>query len=377
MIIKYAPWSYETYKSEHPEYVAIRNLVSQNPQHDFILVGTGPKYEHFRYGKTLFYNLSEGNKINYLLSIFLRFMLPLLLRPSVVVVLGGGHSLVSSGIASLLIRAKFVPTISGDIRSSLLLPPKSMKSLFKALLRTTFHRSYAILAISESVKRELKDDYKVSLSNVSVYEYRISDIFNPHVSNDLKKILNPSGAVILTVARISPEKGLHYLVEASRTIVRKIPNVKFVIQPYSSQERYKKHLLSIISNYNLQEYFRISTERVPYSEMPRYMVAADVFVLPSESEGRPTAILEAMASGVPVVASRVGGIPDVVVHGYNGLLVEPSDVRDLAESIMKVLLDEELRKKLSQAAIVTTQKSKENEFENLLKKFIFSNSVRV
>lgn len=378
MIFKYAPWSYETfYTSEHPEYVAIRNLVARNPQHDFILVGTGSKYEHFRYGNAVFYNLSQGGKIEYFLSIFLIFMLPLLQRPSVVVVMGGWHFLEYSRIASLLIGARFIPTVVADISDSISFAPKPMRGLFRALLRATFHSSYAILAISESVKRELKDDYKVSLSKVFVYKYRISNKFNPHVPNDFKKILNPSGAVILTVARISPEKGLHYLVAASRIIVKEIPNVKFVIQPYSSHEKYKKYLLSLISKYELEEYFKIFTKKVPYSEMPRYMAAADVFVLPSESEGRPTVILEAMASGLPVVSFRVGGIPDVVVDGHNGLLVEPADIRGLAKSILKVLSDCELREKLSKGAIRTIQGAKENEFGNLLNRFVFSKAVRV
>jgi glycosyltransferase involved in cell wall biosynthesis len=376
MIIKYAAWSLKTYyKSEHPEYVAIRNLVSKNPKHDFVLVGTGLKYEHFRCGKTFFYNLGLGNTPKYFLSILMRFMLPLLIRPSVVVVLGGGLSLVSSGLASFFIRAKFIPTVVGDLSYSFLSIPKSIRILPKALSMAIFQRSYGILAISKSIKKELVNDYRIDLNRVFVYKYNVSDIFNPNISRDLKKSLNPSGPVILTVARISPEKGLHYLVEASRTVVEKIPNARFVIQPYSSQLKYKKYLLSIINKYGLQEYFRIFTKKVPYSEMPSYMAAADVFVLPSLSEGMPTTILEAMASGVPVVASRVGGIPDIVVHGHNGMLVEPADVTGLAESILKVLLNEELRKKLSKGAIVTVHKSKENEFENLLKHFINHKSV--
>lgn len=102
------------------------------------------------------------------------------------------------------------------------------------------------------------------------------------------------------------------------------------------------------------------------------MAAADVFVLPSVFEGLGVALLEAMACGVPVVASNVGGIPDIVTDGYNGLLVGAGDVKGLAESVIKILSDETLRKRLSEGALTTIQQMTENEFETLLNRFIFS-----
>lgn len=375
MIIKFSPWTLETYyTSEHPEYVAIRNMVSKNPQHDFILVGHGLKYEHFRYGKTLFYNLGSGSKFKYLLSFFMNFWLPLLLRPSIIVCMTG-INLIPMTIASMFIRAKIIPTIVSDIWYSLLIVPKTLKSLFKALLRASFQRSYAILAISKSIKRELKDDYKIRPDKVFVYKYRISDIFNQNVPDDLKEILNPSGPVVLTVCRISPQKGLEYLVEASPAVIKKIPNVSFVIRAYSSEEKYEKHLIGLIYKYNVRKNFKILIEFSRYEEIPKYMAASDVFVLPSVSEGNPVVVLEALACGKPVVASKVGGVPDILIDGYNGLLVEPGDVEGLAEAVTKILSDKTLRKRLSEGALVTIQRMKENEFENLLNKLIFSKSA--
>lgn len=109
----------------------------------------------------------------------------------------------------------------------------------------------------------------------------------------------------------------------------------------------------------------------PHSEIPKYMSAADVFVLPSISEGLPLVILEALATGVPVVASRVGGIPDVVINEYNGLIVEPRDVEGFAKAILRILFDDKLRKRIKEGGLETIRSTKENEIEVLLSKFIF------
>ena len=122
----------------------------------------------------------------------------------------------------------------------------------------------------------------------------------------------------------------------------------------------------------MQKYFEIIEEFSSYEEIPKYMVAADVFVLPSISEGLPVVILEAMACGVPVIASRISGIPDVLVNEYNGLLIEPKCVQDLANAIISVLSNENLRSSLSQGALLTSHQVKQNEFQRLLNNLIFT-----
>ncbi len=77
------------------------------------------------------------------------------------------------------------------------------------------------------------------------------------------------------------------------------------------------------------------------------MVASDVLVLPSLSEGFPVTILEAMASGLSIVATTVGGLPEIVKDGENGFLVEPNNYGQIAEKVILLLEDEELRYKIS------------------------------
>jgi glycosyltransferase involved in cell wall biosynthesis len=85
---------------------------------------------------------------------------------------------------------------------------------------------------------------------------------------------------------------------------------------------------------------------VPYGDMPAFLRGADALVLPSRSESMPYAVLEAMACGLPVVATSVGGIPEIIDDGRNGLLVPPNSPERLADGLLALAGDEGLRARL-------------------------------
>jgi glycosyltransferase involved in cell wall biosynthesis len=108
-----------------------------------------------------------------------------------------------------------------------------------------------------------------------------------------------------------------------------------------------------VGQFGLGERFRyiLSADLGPRREdVLSFLSCADLFLLPSLWEGLPISILEAMAVGVPVISTRISAIPEAVIDGETGLLVEPGNAEELGDAIEKLLDDESLRRRLSEAA---------------------------
>jgi glycosyltransferase involved in cell wall biosynthesis len=370
IIAKFSAWTYEDYKnSEHPEYVAIRNIVERHPEHSFILIGEGQESRHFTQEGIEFYNINSKGRTGYLLSFLPKLELAILLRPSVTVVMGTVN-IIPFGLATTLTRSKLLPVITGPLEYGTQSTPNPLRTVLDNLLKATFHRSRTILSLSRSIREELFTRCRIDPEKVIVYKYKISEAFNPTVSKNLKASLNPNGPVVLALCRVSREKGLEYLIEASKRLVQKMPNVKVVIKGSTQDPKYKQELVNLLHKYNLENTIKF-LEFSPYSEIPKFLAAADVFVLPSIAEGLGLVILEAMASGVPVVASRVGGIPDIITDGSNGLMVDPAKPVLLAEALLRLLGNDDLKKRLAEKGLETVRHTQENEMEKVLNQFIF------
>lgn len=157
--------------------------------------------------------------------------------------------------------------------------------------------------------------------------------------------LHAGTSVLVSIGRLSKEKGHADLVRAVARLrhrARDLPCCLLVVGNGPEQSG----LTRLCRKLGLTGEVRL----VGYQEDVRpYLALADVFVLPSHSEGSPNALLEAMAVGVPVVATSVGGIPDMVESEKNALLVEDRDVSGLAEAIERILRDLQLRERLTSA----------------------------
>ncbi|GAH49238.1 unnamed protein product, partial [marine sediment metagenome] len=117
--------------------------------------------------------------------------------------------------------------------------------------------------------------------------------------------------IILCVANLRVEKGHEYIVEAMEKVATNSPQSRLFIVGRDFQ-RGKIQKLALEKNLDQKVLF---TGFIPPDKIPEYMVAADVFVLPSLSEGFPNVLLEAMAAGLPIVATNVGGVPEIVTDG--------------------------------------------------------------
>lgn len=150
----------------------------------------------------------------------------------------------------------------------------------------------------------------------------------------------PVSQVVLAAGRLSPEKGFAVLVEAAANVLRQHPAAGFVLfgdggERTKLEQRVRE--LGLAGRVVLPGFT---------AELDKYLPWADVVTLPSFTEGLPNVALEASAAGVPVVATAVGGTPEVVADGVSGLLVPSGSPERLAEALSRLLSDAELRSKL-------------------------------
>ncbi len=149
---------------------------------------------------------------------------------------------------------------------------------------------------------------------------------------------------VCCLANVRHIKGLHYLIDAISLIITKFAKVKFFFVGNCDGDRaYYEFLLKLIQKKQLGEHVFFTGEVRP-DETAGLLSLADISVLPSLSEGLSNTILESMALGLPVVATSVGGNPEIVEHGKTGFLVPPAAPEALAEAILKLLKNPDMRR---------------------------------
>ena len=206
---------------------------------------------------------------------------------------------------------------------------------YDVLVRKVLNEADAIIAASRAVLNEaarlVSDPEKVRLIPNGVDLER----FNPKL--DGSPVRELYGAkdkqIVFTLRHMYPKYGVGYLVLAAKLVLKVREDVLFVIGGEGPLRRCYQALaerLGISSNV-------IFPGRIPQELAPLYYAASDIVVVPSLQEAWGLVATEAMACGKPVVASRVGGLPDQVVDGYNGFLVPPRDPRALADRILYLL----------------------------------------
>jgi glycosyltransferase involved in cell wall biosynthesis len=136
--------------------------------------------------------------------------------------------------------------------------------------------------------------------------------------------------IIVSVGRLTKSKGLSFLIQAFSELIKHVDATLVLVGDGPE----KMHLLKLIKEKKIEKRVIILGAR---KDVERILKLADVFVLPSIYEGFPISLLEAMAAKKPIVATRVGAIPDVIENEVNGLLVEPKDVQGLCEKLLLLL----------------------------------------
>jgi len=194
----------------------------------------------------------------------------------------------------------------------------------------------AVISVSDYIRKEL--------IKAGVPSDKITTIYNLFpLWKPLRISKDSSNIVLFTPGRICKYKGFGVLIEAISLVVEKHKNIRIVI---AGKGPYHGKLIKLIKRLNLADYVKL-VGVVPYEEIKKLYFYSDIVVFPSlhpEPLGRVP--IEAMVAGKPVIASRVGGVPEVVDDGVTGILVPPNDPRALAETIILLVENEDLRREM-------------------------------
>ncbi len=169
----------------------------------------------------------------------------------------------------------------------------------------------------------------------------------------------PSGSTVVgIVARVSPQKDYYTLAAAAEEIVSRYPDTRFLVVGDNSlvdlNRNHYKEVVEKLTDLGIADKFIFTGHR---SDVPRYIAAMDICVLCTHREGFPLSILESMAMRKPVVATAVGGIPEIVEPGVTGYLHQHSNSKELANAIMSLIEDPEKASQLGLAACENVRKN--------------------
>jgi len=217
-------------------------------------------------------------------------------------------------------------------------------------------RSAAVIALNSTMKRSIAAKAGVDKAKIVVMPNGVdTEFFRPGVPVDdvMKRFGLEGRRVVLFVGRVTYGKGVHVLLKAFKVLVKRYPDLKLVVVgPLTDRfgeegvSEYARALMAYAER-SLPKDSYVFTGAVDRETLRKLYSAAYACVLPSYFEAFGMVLAEAMASGCPVVGSNAGGIPDIVVDGYNGLLFRWGDYADLASKLETLLEDEGLRNIMS------------------------------
>lgn len=245
------------------------------------------------------------------------------------------------GFVSLLIKYKFKIPYVVSLRGSDV-PGYSDRFSFvykflSPLFKFIWSKSRAVISNSEGLK-ELALKTNPSQKIGVIYNGIDIENFKPNYES------RPRDKFIITpgASRITARKGLKYLIFALNKLVSKYPQLFLRIMGEGNEQANLEALVGKLNLKNNVEFIG----RVPREKTAPYYQEASLFVLPSLNEGMSNAMLEALASGLPIVATDTGGTKELVKDGENGMIIKMKDADDIAQKIEKMITDEKLRNEM-------------------------------
>ncbi len=246
----------------------------------------------------------------------------------------------------------FIPNMSHELSSFLV---RHMNEYDKIVFSSP---EYIEAAVDAGIKRE-KTELIHPMANTSIF--RKLDVNKEKIKEKLG--IEKDKKIILCVQRVDPKSGHEQLIRAMPKILEKVPEAVLVFvggdsmsnKLSKSRQALKENILTLIEELKIHDKV-IWTGTIDYYDLPEVYNSAEVNCLCSKNEGFGLAVTEGMACGLPIVGTRVGGIPIQVKNNYNGFLVEVGDVEATADRISKILLDSKLKETFSNNSIEMVEK---------------------
>ena len=207
----------------------------------------------------------------------------------------------------------------------------SSNNFIKKMIAGTLNNSDLILVLSDKIKSAVSD---ICQNN------NIKILYNPVL---IKQILphNNQTINVIYLGKLCKDKGVYDIIEAAKYIT----NTDIMINLYGDGNI--KELEKLITENNLQKKIKINGW-ISGNKKDKVLQNSDILILPSYNEGLPISILEAMAVGLPVISTPVGGIPEAIEDGLDGFLIQPGDYKALAKKIDLLANDKSLREQMGQ-----------------------------
>ncbi len=220
-----------------------------------------------------------------------------------------------------------------------------------ALSRWKYRQVDCFICASDAIRRMLLGDGVPSARAVTVHEgIDLARVEAAPPAELHKELWLPQHApVVGNVAALVPHKGQRHLVDAAAEVVRQQPDARFII---AGEGELGESIAHQIRSHQLEKHVFLVGFRTDVLSLHK---AFDIFVMSSVTEGLGTSLLDAMACGKPVVATRTGGIPEVVADGETGFLVPPRDHAAMADAIVRLLADPPLRQRMGAAGLARVQ----------------------
>ena len=225
-----------------------------------------------------------------------------------------------------------------------------------AKITLSYYLMDAVIAVSDDIGKKL-ESLGVEPKRIHVVYNGVDERFFPRDQRSVRTELKLSATtqIVLFVGLLSPVKGVEYLIEAMESLLERDrqSNLQCILigdGPERQQLEARAKELRIADRC-------VFLGTVPREEIPSWLCAADVLALPSLSEGRPNVVLEAQACSIPVVATRVGGTPELICDGQTGILVDSGSSMGMAMGLERVLGDPEFGRRIGMQARLGIEKN--------------------